>query len=182
MEQVAKKRSESQNRRPIQALQSGLLDGVASDIDTYQQQFEEIKKSNPSWILLDSSLRKVFRMHDSVVKFGAGVDSREAQTMQLIKKSTTISVPNAIVSDRPNAIVMDYVEGSNLQDSWMQLSYEAKQGIAIQIRDIIQQLRGLQGDYIGAVNRGQAVDMRKSTYKGGPFESEKELTSSSYAT
>ena len=175
MEQAVRTRGESQTMRPIPTLQPCSLDEVASSIDTYQVHFEEIKRSNPAWIFLDSSTRKVFRMHNSVVKFGAGVDSREAQTLQFIKESTTIPVPDAIISDRQNAIVMDYVEGCNLQACWTRLSYEEKQGIAKQMCDIIQQLQGLQGNYIGAVNRGPAVDTRKSTYTGGPFDSEKEF-------
>lgn len=70
---------------------------------------------------------------------------------------------------------MDFVEGCNLQDCWTRLSGEEKQGIAKQMCDIIQQLRRLEGNHIGAVNRGPTVDTRKSTYTGGPFESEKEF-------
>lgn len=175
MEHAVRTRSETQNMIPVPTLQPGSLDEVASEIDSYQLHFEEIKRSNPDWIYVDSSPRKVFRMHNYVVKFGPEVDSREAQTLQFIKKSTTIPVPDALISDQPNAIVMDYVEGCNLQDCWTRLSSEERQGIAKQMCDIIQQLRGLQGNYIGAVNRGPAVDMRRSTYTGGPFDSEKEF-------
>ncbi|KAL9131431.1 MAG: hypothetical protein Q9217_000645 [Psora testacea] len=113
-------------------------------------------------------------MHGSVIKFGPGVDVREAQTLQFVKKSTTVPVPDA-TSDRPNAIVMSYVDGCNLQDCWTQLSSEKRQSIAEQMRDILQQLRGLKGRYIGAVDWGPAVDTRKSAYVGGPFHSEREF-------
>ena len=159
--------------KPVPICQLG-LNKVASEVDTYQLYFEEIKRSNPAWIILDSPRRKIFRMYNSVVKFGAGVDVREAQTLQFIRESTTIPVP-AVTSARSNTIVMNYVDGCNLQDCWTQLSYEEKQGIAKQMCDIIQQLRGLEGNYIGAVNRGPAVDTRKSTYIGGPFDSEKDF-------
>lgn len=150
------------------------LNENASDSTQYQLCFEETKRSKPAWIFLDSPRRKVFRLHDSVIKFGAGVDAREAQTLQFIKKATTIPVPNAI-SDRPNTIVMDYIEGYNLEDCWVRLSSEEKRGIAEQTRDIILQLRSFKSSYIGAVDRGPAVDMRKSTYIGGPFDSESEF-------
>jgi len=140
----------------------------------YQLQFEEIKRSNPAWIFLDSPRRKVFRMCDTVIKFGPGVDAREAQTLQFIRESTKIPVPSAS-GDGPNTIVMEYVEGRNLEELWTELSSEEKQNIAEQMRHIIDQLRGLKGDYIGAVNRGPAVDTRKSTYVGGPFNDEKEF-------
>ncbi len=157
----------------VPTLQLDLGESV-SEVNTYQLHFEKIKKSNPDWIFLDSPRRKVFRMHNSVVKFGARVDVREAQTLQFIKRSTKIPVPNA-TSHLPNAIVMDYVEGCNLEDCWTRLSSGEKRCIAEQMRDILQQLRGLGGSYIGAVNRGPAVDARKSTYNGGPFNSEGEF-------
>jgi aminoglycoside phosphotransferase (APT) family kinase protein len=147
---------------------------AVGEVNKYQSYFEEIKRSNPAWIFLDSPRRKVFRMHDSVIKFGAGVDIREAQTLEFIKESTKIPVPNA-TSDGPNAIVIDYIEGRNLQECWTQLSREEKQGIAEQMRHILNQLRGLGGNYIDSVNRTPAVDMRKSAYIGGPFDSESEF-------
>ncbi len=150
------------------------LNGNGSDTTQYQSCFEETKRSKPAWIFLDSPRRKVFRLHDSVVKFGAGVDAREAQTLQFIKEATTVPVPNA-TSDRPNTIVMDYIEGCNLEECWARLSSEEKRGIAEQMRDIVLQLRRFKGSYIGAVDRGPAVDLRKSTYVGGPFDSEREF-------
>ncbi len=144
--------------------------------DNYELHFQELKKSNPAQIFLESSRRKVFRMHDVVIKFGPGVDAREAQTMQFIKERTKIPVPGA-TNDGPNAIVMEYVEGRNLQEYWPRMSIENKRRIAEQMRDIIHQLRGLKGDYIGAVNRGPAVDMRRSTSRGGPFDSETDFNS-----
>ena len=102
------------------------------------------------------------------------MDVPEAQTLQYIKESTTIPVPSA-TSDQPGVIVMDYVEGRTLEDCWTQLSEEEQQGIAEQMRDIVHQLRGLKGSYIGAVNRGPAVDLRKFRYTGGPFNSESEF-------
>jgi len=157
----------------VPTLQLG-LDETVSEINEYQAYFEEIKGSNPAWIFLDSPGRKVFRMHNSVIKFGPGVDVREAKTLQFIKESTKVPVPDA-TSDRPNAIVMDYVGGCNLQDCWTQLSCEEKQGIVEQMRQILHQLRQLKGNYIGAVDRGPVVDTRKSTYAGGPFNSESEF-------
>ncbi|KAL9101447.1 MAG: hypothetical protein Q9163_003297 [Psora crenata] len=142
--------------------------------DKYELQFQEIKKSNPSHIFWDSPRRKVFRRGDSVIKFGPGVDAREARTMQYIKEATKVPVPGT-ASDGANVIVMDYVEGCNLQECWPRLSDAERQSIAEQMRDILDQLRGLEGDYIGAVHRGPAVDMRRSTTTGGPFDSESEF-------
>lgn len=55
------------------------------------------------------------------------------------------------------------------------MSYEEQQGIAKQMSDTIEQLRGLEGNYFGALNREPVRDTRKPTYTGGPFDSEKEI-------
>ena len=136
--------------------------------------FEETKQSSPAQIFLNSGRRKIFRMRKKVIKFGPGVDAREAQIMQYLKLATKAPLPDA-VSDGPNTIMMDYVEGYNLQEHWPRMSNGQRQGIAEQIRNILRQLRGLKGNYISAVNRGPAVDMRKSTSRGGPFDSESEF-------
>ena len=157
----------------IPSLQFG-ADNILEDADQYQLHFEEIKNSDPSWVFSESPRRKVFRMGDSIIKCGPGVDLREAQTLRFIKESTKIPVPHATVV-HPNTIIMDYVDGYNLEECWRQMSYEEKQVIVGQIYDILQQLRSLRGTYIGAVDRGSAVDNRKSTYTGGPFETESEF-------
>lgn len=170
MDQTGLEKGNTESLHPLQ----DDLNANGSDSADYESCFEETKRSNPAWIFLDSPRRKVFRLNDSVVKFGAGINAREAQTSQFIKGATTVPVPRA-TSDRPNTIVMDYVDGCNLEEYWTQLSSEEKQGIAEQMRDILLRFRSLKGSYIGAVDRGPAVDLRKSTYAGGPFDSESEF-------
>ncbi len=150
------------------------LANIMIGTEDYELRFQETKKTSPAQIFLDSSRRKVFRMHDVVIKFGPSVDAREAQTMHFIKERTRIPIPGA-TNDGPNTILMEYVEGCNLQERWPQMLDEEKRRIAEQMCDIIHQLRGLKGNYIGAVNRGPAVDMRRSSSTGGPFDSETEF-------
>ena len=144
------------------------------ETDKYERQFQEAKKSNPSHVFVDSMRRKVFRLGDSVIKFGPGVDAQEAQTMQFVRRATKVPVPET-ATDGANVIVMDYVEGCNLQECWQAMSDAERQCIAEQMSDILHQLRGLKGDYIGAVDRGPAVDMRRGVSTGGPFDSESEF-------
>jgi len=142
--------------------------------EQYKHYFEEVKKLNPSWIYVDSPGCKVFRIHDSVIKFGWSVDARQAQTMQFIQSSTAIPVPHAIGTG-PNAILMDYVEGCTLAQCWPQLTSEEKQAIAEQMYHVLQQLRGLKGSYIGGLDRAPVVDMRRSDHIGGPFDTESQF-------
>lgn len=98
------------------ALQLGLAN-IITGTDKYELHFQETKKPSPAQIFWESSRRKVFRMHDVVIKFGPGVDAREAQTMQFIKETIKIPVPNA-ANDGSTVMLMDYIDGCNLKECW----------------------------------------------------------------
>jgi hypothetical protein len=146
-------------------------DIVKDPLEKYESYFEEMRISDPGSIFLDQPRRKVFRMRNSVIKFGLDIGIGEAETMNFIKQNTSIPVPNA-TSDGPNVIVMDYIEGSTLASCWADTSLEEKTDVARELHDFLEQLRGLRGSYIGAINRQPAMDLRRSSYHGGPFESE----------
>lgn len=55
--------------------------------------------------------------------------------------------------DKLTAIVMDYMPGKPLDEIWDTLDPTQKLSIAKELHDYISQLRGLKGDYIGAVDR-----------------------------
>ncbi|KAF7513871.1 hypothetical protein GJ744_006485 [Endocarpon pusillum] len=129
------------------------------------------KRTHSERIFVDSSGRKGFRYNDSVIKFGRNVNGWEAKTLRFIKQSTSIPVPD-VIAEGPHALEMNYIDGENLRDCWPQFSDGEKQRIAEQMGRILAQLRGLKGSYIGAINRGPAEDNRRSSYRGGPFDSE----------
>ena len=147
---------------------------LSDEASKYQQLFDETKKTNPDWIYVELSDRKVFRTIDSVIKFGPGIDPREAKTMQFIRQATTIPVPEAR-DDGPDVLITSYVEGDNLRDCWKDLSSDKQKILAEQMRSILQQLRAVKGNYIGGVDRGPAIDRRRGDRVGGPFESEGEF-------
>jgi len=55
------------------------------------------------------------------------------------------------------------------------LDSNQKISIANELRSYINQLRGLKGDYIGAVDRGKAIIGRRISMEGGPFDTEQQF-------
>jgi len=70
---------------------------------------------------------------------------------------------------------MDYMPGKWLDETWKILDSNQKISIANELRSYINQLRGLKGDYIGAVDRGKAIIGRRISMEGGPFDTEQQF-------
>lgn len=148
------------------------LDSPADQIEDFRPYYEGTKRTNIEYIFLDRWETKiVFRMNDSVIKFGVDVDLREAQNLRFIRETTSIPVPT-VTKVGSNGFVMTYIEGNNLRDCWTQLSADEKASIVDHLRDMVQQLRSLKGTYIGSIDHGPARDFRKGDHTGGPFETE----------
>ncbi|ETI23231.1 hypothetical protein G647_05029 [Cladophialophora carrionii CBS 160.54] len=97
--------------------------------------------------------------------------------MSFVAKSThSVPVPKVFRADTfedgTTVIEMEYISGKTLQESWLALSVEEKKSFAQQMNAILEQLRSLEGRYIGGIEEGPAVDMRRETERGGPFSSE----------
>ncbi|KAH0497209.1 hypothetical protein TgHK011_004535 [Trichoderma gracile] len=123
--------------------------------------------------------RKVVNIADVIVrKKGDDLRPCEPETLQFIAEHTTIPVPKVQDTDwqdgRLKCIVMDFVPGKRLDKIWGDLTSEQKLSIAHELHGYVRQLRSLRGDYIGAINRRQAVFGKRSPIECGPFESERE--------
>lgn len=124
--------------------------------------------------------RKIVRIsEDLVVKKAPDIPGHEASNLRYIAANTTIPVPEVHDVRWENSkvvgLVMDYMPGKCLDDIWNTLSADQKQSIAEQLRGYICQLRGLKGDYIGAVDRGPVFTGTYTTIQGGPFDTEREF-------
>lgn len=124
--------------------------------------------------------RKIVRIsEDLVVKKAADLRVHEASNLRFIAANTTIPVPK--VHDvrwedgKVVGIVMDYMPGRCLDDVWNALRPDQKKSIAEQLRGFVCQLRGLKGDYTGAVDRGTVSTGKFTSIQGGPFDTEREF-------
>ncbi|KAJ5221445.1 Aminoglycoside phosphotransferase [Penicillium citrinum] len=68
------------------------------------------------------------------------------------------------------AITMDYMHGKGLDEI----------SITNELHFYINQLRGLKGDYVGAVDRGKAIIGRRISMEGGPFDTEQQFNESNW--
>ncbi|KAM0316409.1 hypothetical protein ACHAO8_003190 [Botrytis cinerea] len=154
------------------------LDRISED--EYEDEGAEPKKCldaklGEGIILHEIIGRKVARYGNKVLKSGRNLQLSEADAMRYIATHTSIPVPHVIeatTDGKLTSITMEYIEGDRLDKVWNTLPEEQKKGIASQINDMLFQLRGLTGRYIGGMNRTPAIDSRRYDLEGGPFQSE----------
>lgn len=115
----------------------------------------------------------------TVVKSGDIVRMAEAETMKFVRASTTIPVPevhNSYVDDETGhvVIVMDFVEGENLDKAWDKLGSEDRESVINQLRGYMEQLRQFKGSFIGSVDGTWCNDQFFTEDLGqyGPYETE----------
>lgn len=146
--------------------------------ETVEAAFQQAQP-DPSAVLLNSFGRKVFQVDGRIIKFGEPVDIQEAKASSFIAKSDLdIPIPTvyfAELCDGTTIIEMEMnqmIPGDTLEKVWPTLSAEEKRSYGQQLRAIVDQLRSLQGDYIGSFEQGPAVDARRDIHRGGPFFNE----------
>lgn len=123
--------------------------------------------------------RTIIRYENNLVVKSGDIRAHEAQTLEFIAAETTIPVPKVhhiqYEDGKVIAIVMDYMPGKRLDEAWDSLDSHQKLSIADELHYYMSQLRKLKGDYIGAINRGQAIIGQIASIEGGPFDSEQQF-------
>ncbi|OGM48216.1 hypothetical protein ABOM_002149 [Aspergillus bombycis] len=126
--------------------------------------------------------RLVWADTDMLVKFGHGVRLAEAEALHLVSRRTTIAVPkllSAYILDGTGYIIMSYEPGTPFDQYWDNASQTEHRRILAQLTDYVQQMRAIEGNFIGGLDRsacrdgvfeGAHVDYSKHSY--GPYESE----------
>ncbi|KKF96823.1 Acyl-protein thioesterase 2 [Ceratocystis platani] len=118
----------------------------------------------------------------TVVKGGEGVREAEANAMKLVRQHTSIPVPEVynVYRDADSGhmcIVMEYIDGEQLDKAWPRLSEEQKNKIIQQLREYFVELRQIKGSFIGGVD-GSACDDQYFSSTGedwGPYKDEAEF-------
>lgn len=123
--------------------------------------------------------RTIIRYENNLVVKSGDLRAHEAQTLRFIAAKTTIPVPKVhhihYEDGKVVAIVMDYIPGKRLDEAWDTLDSHQKLSIANELHSYMNQLRELKGDYIGAIDRGQAIIGHIASIEGGPFDSEQQF-------
>ena len=122
-----------------------------------------------------------------LVKFGRTVHLSEASALGLVAASTSIPVPKvycAFLDEESGMsyIVMERIDGEMLGRKWFQMSEEEKEGIWKQLKNILEELRGIENLRPGSVcaaDGGTLHDHRIWGAAGlngmGPFKTEREF-------
>ncbi|KAJ5961226.1 kinase-like domain-containing protein [Penicillium vulpinum] len=126
--------------------------------------------------------RVVFADSDMVVKFGPDVYLAEAEALHLASTRTTIATPrllSAYILDDVGYIVMSYEAGEPLKRYWDRVSSAEQDRVLEQLRDYVNQMREIPGDFIGGLDESPCRDGifeagygDYTKYSYGPYPSE----------
>lgn len=122
----------------------------------------------------------VYKLNEhTVVKFGDAVRMAEAAALRFVRQRTSIPVPevfDAYVPDgnKNGCIVMEYIDGKRLDEVWDSYDEAQKEGIISQLRGYFNELRSIQGTFVGSVDGTHCEDQFFSDDRTayGPFDSE----------
>ncbi|KAK6336334.1 hypothetical protein TWF696_001895 [Orbilia brochopaga] len=133
---------------------------------------EELEKLEPFFHRGGCKITKI--SPTVAVKYGCGVDVKEAITMEFIAEHTSIPVPKVhavytygpfdrpefdIVDEYDTYIFMDYIDGETLEKDWENQDSQAKSSIMADLKRCLEELRGLQGGtYVGSLENGPVLD------------------------
>ncbi|KAG6871880.1 hypothetical protein C0993_002684 [Termitomyces sp. T159_Od127] len=95
----------------------------------------------------------------------------EVATLKLLRKHTTIPVPQPRYDHLQGWLVMDFVEGKMLIDCWSSLSFFMKLRVACTLRGYIGQLRRLRGVVPGRLEDGIVSGIQFEEVELGSFKS-----------
>lgn len=97
--------------------------------------------------------------------------------MRFVAANTNIPVPRLYQDDSTaeRSITMEYIEGERLDKVWNGLPEEQKLALADERKRVLSELRALKGQYIGSLDRGQAIDGRRFDFMGGSFDTESDF-------
>lgn len=123
------------------------------------------------------------REQNRVLKAGT-VKMAEAEAMRFVAAKTTIPVPEVYESyerDGNGYIFMSRIEGELLGDVWKYMNEEQQRSVISQMRDFVNQLSSLEGDFYGSLWHQPCEDVwfchwpfKQITPKYGPYYSRKE--------
>ncbi|EGX94033.1 Protein kinase-like domain [Cordyceps militaris CM01] len=130
-----------------------------------------------------SRFSPVFKINPTtVVKTARIVRMAEAATMKFVLENTSIPVPavhNAYIDETTGhvVIIMDFIEGENLDKAWVNYTEPERQSVIVQLQDYMSQLRSFKGSFIGCIDGTPCQDQyffsEKEDY--GPYQTEHEF-------
>ncbi|KAI1636466.1 phosphotransferase enzyme family protein [Biscogniauxia mediterranea] len=127
----------------------------------------------------------VYLLNDkkTVVKTGGLTRITEATTMEFVRRHTSIPIPKVYNAyhDKETGhvrIIMENIEGETLENSWDKLTDQEKESVIFQLKGYFEELRQIEGSYIGSVDGSFCEDQYFDDDPGqyGPYKDESEFT------
>ncbi|KAK0610307.1 hypothetical protein DIS24_g12064 [Lasiodiplodia hormozganensis] len=145
----------------------------------------EIRKS-AQVLSAPDALATVVKVGDFAVKFGPSVTMLEAENLEYVSKNSKVPAPKFFTAftepeTKSTFIVMEHVDGVQLEDIWKSLTPSEKLDVGKQIQTAVENLRTLQPPgYLRSVRRQAFADAifyleEPNSAVQGPFESEDEM-------
>lgn len=109
---------------------------------------------------------------NQIMKAGSNVKMSEAEAMRYVALHTSVPVPDvreAYIKDGCGYIVMSKADGEPLGDVWQHLGSEQRASVVSQLRNYVEQLRSLNGEFYGALWHQPSEDI---FFKHLPFRHE----------
>ncbi|OTA94094.1 hypothetical protein M434DRAFT_394996 [Hypoxylon sp. CO27-5] len=120
----------------------------------------------------------------TIVKSSTRTRLVEAETMRFVRQHTSIPVPevyNAYKDEESGhtRIIMEFVEGVELEEAWDKYSDAEKELVIDQLRSYMAELRQIKGSFIGAIDGSWCDDHYFDDEVGGygPFKTEADFNS-----
>lgn len=107
---------------------------------------------------------QVYRVNpQTVIKLSEPPRLTEAEALRFVRSKTSIPVPEVYdaytdESIERGVIVMEYIEGDVLRDVWDEMPDYEKDGIIMQLRGYMEELRSIKGEFIGSVDQTSCQD------------------------
>ncbi|KAI9375790.1 kinase-like protein [Aspergillus egyptiacus] len=120
----------------------------------------------------------------TILKVGPTVQMGEAEALCLLRKRTSVPVPevfNAYTIADIGFILMSKVSGVTLEQCWKDLTHDAKGSIVRQLGGFIQEWRQIQGPLFGSIDGGPCEDILfqhpwdSESRSYGPFRTRREF-------
>ncbi|KAF2676661.1 hypothetical protein K458DRAFT_410262 [Lentithecium fluviatile CBS 122367] len=157
------------------------LDGLSFDISSMPQE-TLVAYGETAPVIYSFGGGKVLRLScDLVLKCGTAVLASEGETMKYVMKNFPgVRLPRVhryFNIDYPVSyfgvkgyIVMDYLDGLSLDNSWDQLDHEAQKNVVNQVGAMVKELRSIHSDNPGVIGGGMSRGTWFSDYGAGPFK------------
>ncbi|KAF7191958.1 hypothetical protein HII31_06603 [Pseudocercospora fuligena] len=121
---------------------------------------------------------------NQVLKAGSRIKLSEAEAMRYVSRTTKVPVPRvheSYVLEGNGYIFMDHIPGRPLARLWKHLSPVHRSSLVSQLRDIVQELGSLRGDFFGALWEKPCMDVffnhfpfKNVKISYGPFKNRRE--------